>query len=109
MTLEELEQLAESGFPKGPWRIDEFGDFLISVCPDEGDEPFMKLGIDEGQNKLITAAPSLLAELIAAKKREKELVEALREIMEYEGGAESALHDEYVIERASALLKDIEQ
>ena len=62
----------------------------------------MAYDFDRAQDaKLAAAAPSLLTELIAAKKRENELVEALRD----------ALYDRrtHVLEKARALLKDIEQ
>ena len=94
-TLEELEALAESGFTAGPWRL---GCNLTRVCTayhtDEDTLPngwaksvakinhpkWMGILQSAANGKLIAAAPSLLATTIAAKKREKELLEALRNI-----------------------------
>lgn len=82
ITLEELEALAESGFTAGPWEFnvmrinsshEDFPTIAMVHRRDINCSPEMTIA----NSKLITAAPSLLATAIAAKKREKELVEAL--------------------------------
>lgn len=77
MTLEELEQLAESGFTAGKW---EQTSRLVTFR--EADGSLSELGRfqSRGDAKLAAAAPSLLATAIAAKKREKEIIEMLREL-----------------------------
>ena len=145
MTLKELEQLAESGFTPGPWegrfspgeyhchyawkpeggpqvliapKVTAFGERTVGYC-----EKTRQANRDLG-----AAAPSLLATAIAAKKREKELVEALSimselvyvasgnkimsvwadhvDLRECVDGLEQALE---TAQKARALLKDIEQ
>ena len=81
MTLEELEKLADSGFYAGEWQDTSHG-VLISGH----DAELIKWDGELSDTKrlstleLIAATPSLLTELIAAKKREIELVDALRDI-----------------------------
>lgn len=81
--------MSKHSFTEGPWTLkDGHG---VEVFGGDG-EPLMTL--DRGAEvlfanaRLIAAAPDLLA--------------ALEEILDYRGGAESALHDEYVVERARA-------
>ena len=141
MTLEELEQLAESGFTAGPWTAnDPRKDGTTVVRNTIGGAQAIAMtyhkpsyGRDmtnaKANTALIAAAPSLLATAIAAKKREKELVEALREVlkasaanvdfdryfsdwMEYDESGTAQKHltrYETEIKKARALLKDIEQ
>ena len=122
MTLEELEQLAESGFTAGPWYVGAQNDalFIINTPPNPTPSDFVQncrdeechviARVDEKDAKLIAAAPSLLATAIAAKKREKELVEALCKCKEFTLMLNSSraenLHDNVI---TPALLKDIEQ
>ena len=95
MTLEELEQLAESGFSGGKWQIYS-GDSVICRTEDDnfGGIVIQAYGWCSLSNcnatntheakanaKLAAAAPSLVHGYLAAKKREIELVEALRELL----------------------------
>ena len=110
MTLEELEKLAESGFTLGPWDWSESeeGGFAIDAPSDDMhfDLMFVAENIRTIQDtKLIAAAPSLLATAIAAKKREKELVEALRRML----GEFAPVSQNTAAVKARAILKDIEQ
>ena len=94
MTLEELEQLAESGFTAGPWSENintvlkspdgnHQMDFTFMIpCPNVGktvSRCYMGSGRlkENGELianiKLIAAAPTLVHGYLAAKKREKEL------------------------------------
>ena len=106
MTLQELEQLAES------WK-----EHVNSEPWDENNPAHVKvkqIKLDGGPN--IEFFNGYEAALKAAKKREKELVEALRNLLR-EGGDHHAIRrgvwigfgetDEY--KKAQALLKDIEQ
>ena len=117
MTLEELQQLDESGFSKGEWKaefeVDDNG-FEQNQIWILIDGHVMAYDFDRAQDaKLAAAAPSLLATAIAAKKREKELVEALDKIVN--GGKDGYFSAETIfvetsdLEKARALLKDIEQ
>ena len=117
MKLEELEKLAESGFSKGEWKAE----FEVDGNGFEQNQLWILMGnnvmaydFDRAQDaKLAAAAPSLLTELIAAKKREKELVEALDKLIN--GGKDGYFSAENIfvetsdLEKARALLKDIEQ
>ena len=117
MTLEELEQLAESGFTAGPWEFnvmqinsshEDFPTIAMVHRRDIHSSPEMTIA----NSKLIAASPSLLATAIAAKKREKELVEALREVVDWYDlqKRQFGIQNSNVInEKARALLKDIEQ
>ena len=116
MTLEELEQLAESHYTRGPWCIDNEKEYVMTK---NSDYNVFFVGVSRDADKnLVAAAPSLLATAIAAKKREEELVEALREMINSnDNGVEFGYiqtpekDDPYwaTIEKARALLKDIEQ
>ena len=130
MRLEELEQLAESGFTAGPWTAnDPRKDGTTVVRNTIGGAQAIAMtyhkpsyGRDmtnaKANTALIAAAPSLLATAIAAKKREKELVKALSEVIKSnDNGVEFGYiqtpekDDPYwtTIKKARALLKDIEQ
>ncbi len=66
--------------------------FIAVVTGEHGDESGRTVTAEEWEHnaRLIAAAPDLL--------------ETLEEIVSYEGGADSALHDEYVMERVHAAI-----
>lgn len=82
----------------GPWKLDCYGQVTL-----ENGHTLLVSGI---ASPMVPTAESIAnARLIAAAP---ELLAALREIMEYNGGATTALHDAYVMERAHAAIAKAE-
>ncbi len=87
--------MSDTAFTCGPWAWDgqelyAEGSFLVlSVGISGGGYPFVRL--EEPDKALIAAAPLLY--------------DALDEIINYCGGADNGLDDEYVVERALAALR----
>lgn len=88
--------MSAPGFTKGPWSI---ADSSYDRSPgDEG--PRWDVHIPHAQT-IANVREEADAHLIASAP---DLYEALDEIISYSGGADSALDDEYVMERAHAAL-----
>ena len=86
--------------PQRKWLVRHAGDHGIY---DNADDELFDV-VERGEGWLISIATKLdrdTARLIAAAP---DLVEALQDILEYSGGAASALDDEYVMDRARAAL-----
>jgi hypothetical protein len=90
------------GYTPGPWHVVPYGDgnALVICTEPDGNWRICFLatpGDSSGAWETIKAD----ARLIAAAPQ---MVEALQDILEYSGGAASALDDEYVMDRARAAL-----
>ena len=89
----------------GPWVAEEadfFGDHNIILADSAGDSSAIAAVVSNLRPALEVANN---ARLIAAAP---DLLDSLSEIFDYAGGADSALHDEYVMDRARAAIAKAE-